>query len=267
MNKRSWSIVIPYFNEQEYLESCLSCILQQIKKPDQIILVNNASTDGSYKISVDFKEKYKDDFDIILLDEHEQGKIFALMSGSSLVQTTHFAVWDADTFYPPAYIAYADEAYMHNHAAAAVMATSIKNTNISFKNWFRILKIQVLSRLYTSECHAGGYAETYNTKLYREVGGFDNKIWPYVFEDHEIVQRLLKVGKVLYPPKMWCVPSARRADRSRVTWTKKEKFIYRYTPFFLKDWFFYSFLGPRFERRGLNITRLREQPWKNNENS
>lgn len=265
MTMSNWSIVIPYYNEENYLEDCLTCITHQTLKPDQVILINNASSDASEKITHKFKEKYNDLFDIVLINEDRPGKIFALMAGAQYVKTSFFAVWDADTYYPPSYLKRANKAYSKKtNRPAAVMATSLKNSSVSLKNIIRILKIQFLSRCYTSECHAGGYAETFNTLLYKQVGGFDDKIWPYMFEDHEIVQRLLKTGSVVYPLGLWCVVSNRRCDRSKITWTKTEKRIYRYTPFFLKDWFFYSFLAPRFEKRGLNIVELRKQPWKDN---
>ncbi|GAN61508.1 hypothetical protein ACI01nite_00020 [Acetobacter cibinongensis] len=265
MTTETWSIVIPYYNEKEYLEATLACIAHQIQKPDQVILINNASSDSSEKIAHKFKEKYDNFFDVILLNEDKLGKIFALMTASKCVKTSYFAVWDADTHYPPNYLKKASEAYSKKtKKPVAVMATSLKNSSISLKNIIRILKIQILSRIYTSECHAGGYAETFNTELYKKVGGFDNQIWPYMFEDHEIVQRLLKIGDIVYPLGLWCIVSSRRCDRSKITWTKTEKLIYRYTPFLLKDWFFYSFLAPRFEKRGLNIIELRKQPWKEN---
>lgn len=263
MSIGNWSIIIPYYNEEDCLENCLSCVAQQTQKPHQVILINNASSDASEKIAHEFKQNYKGQLDIILLNEERPGKIFALMTASKYVKTSYFAVWDADTYYPPSYLEIAGKAYSkRTKPPAAVMATSLKSSSISLKNIIRILKLQFLSRFFTSECHAGGYAETFNTELYRKVGGFDNEIWPYMFEDHEIVQRLLKKGEVVYPLGLWCVVSNRRCDRSEITWTKTEKRIYRYSPFFLKDWFFYSFLAPRFEKRGLNIIKLRKQPWK-----
>lgn len=263
MSITTWTIVIPYFNEQDYLSRCLECALQQKKKPHTIILVNNASTDQSPQIALAFQKKYQYHFNIILINEDRLGKIFALMAGCAKVNTDFFAIWDADTYYPSHYLKKADQAYNKcKKPVAAIMATSIKSTKLSFKNLFRRLKLQILSRVYTSECHAGGYAETFNTALYRNTGGFDDKIWPYMFEDHEIVQRLLKQGRVLYPITLWCCTSQRRLDRKKVTWTKAEKKLYRYTPFVLKDWFFYTFLASRFKKRGLNIICLRQQPWK-----
>jgi glycosyltransferase involved in cell wall biosynthesis len=45
-----WSVVIPYFNERDYLPSCLASLIAQDYRPLQLILVDNASTDGSEDI-------------------------------------------------------------------------------------------------------------------------------------------------------------------------------------------------------------------------
>lgn len=265
MINADWSVVIPYFNEGDCLNICLSCLVSQKLKPSQVILINNGSHDDSVNIAKNFKKKYSHIFNIILIDELEPGKIIALRAGSALVKTKYFATWDADTFYSPFYLAIAHQTFEQSGlSVVAVMGTNVKEPLLSFKSLFRIIKIQILSHIFKSECHAGGYAETFRTDTYREIGGFDPNIWPYVLEDHEIVQRLLKVGEVRYPVGMWCVTANRRVDRDRVTWNEKEKFIYRFTPYVLKNWFFYKFLASQFNKRGLNGIRLREQPWKRN---
>ncbi|WP_082789552.1 glycosyltransferase family 2 protein [Acetobacter malorum] len=268
MTNLDWSVVIPYFNESDCLSICLSCIVSQKLKPAHVILVNNGSFDDSINIAKNFKKKYSHIFNVVLIDELEPGKINALRAGSAFVKTKYFATWDADTFYSPFYLAVAHRVYEQvGLSVVAVMATNVKGPLLSLKSLFRIGKIQILSRIFKSECHAGGYAETFRTDAYRAIGGFDPNIWPYVLEDHEIVQRLLKVGEVRYPVGMWCVTANRRVNRDRVTWSGKEKFIYRFTPYALKDWFFYKFLASQFSMRGLNGIRLREQTWKVNSQS
>ena len=236
MREQNWAVVIPYFNEEDCLEQCMSCLLHQTKRPSQIILVNNASTDRSPLLTREFKEQFGHLFEIVLIDEPKPGKIHALVTGTALVRTDYFATWDADTYYPPDYLTKAHTGYQGRKGScvAAVMATNIKGPLSSFKS------------------------------LFRKVGGFDPVRWPYVLEDHEIVECLLKVGRVRYPIGFWCLTSPRRADRCRVTWTKTDKILYRYTPFFMKKWFFYTYLWSRFEQKGLFFHRLREQPWKTN---
>ncbi len=52
------SIIIPVFNVDEYLKECLDSILAQKKSGIEIILVENYSSDKSYEICKDYKEKF-----------------------------------------------------------------------------------------------------------------------------------------------------------------------------------------------------------------
>ncbi|MBQ6486346.1 glycosyltransferase family 2 protein [Candidatus Saccharibacteria bacterium] len=52
------SIIIPVFNVEEYLKECLDSILAQKNRGIEIILVENYSSDKSYEICKDYKEKF-----------------------------------------------------------------------------------------------------------------------------------------------------------------------------------------------------------------
>lgn len=46
----SFSIIIPVYNTEHYLEACLNSLISQLQPDDEIILVNDGSTDGSGNI-------------------------------------------------------------------------------------------------------------------------------------------------------------------------------------------------------------------------
>lgn len=50
MQEKLISIIIPVFNSEEYLEKCLSSVLQQTYENFEVILIDDASTDGSPEI-------------------------------------------------------------------------------------------------------------------------------------------------------------------------------------------------------------------------
>ena len=52
------SIIIPFYNSEKHLKECLNSVCKQIKKNVEIILINDASTDKSTKISKKFVKKY-----------------------------------------------------------------------------------------------------------------------------------------------------------------------------------------------------------------
>jgi glycosyltransferase involved in cell wall biosynthesis len=52
------SVVIPVYNVEKYLRSCLDSILSQSFKQYEIICINDASTDGSYEILKEYATQY-----------------------------------------------------------------------------------------------------------------------------------------------------------------------------------------------------------------
>lgn len=51
------SIVVPIYNTGKYLKKCLDTLINQTYNNLEIILVNDQSTDNSYKICVEYSEK------------------------------------------------------------------------------------------------------------------------------------------------------------------------------------------------------------------
>ena len=53
------SIIIPFYNSEKHLNSCLNSICKQIKHEIEIILINDFSKDNSVQICKKFIKKYK----------------------------------------------------------------------------------------------------------------------------------------------------------------------------------------------------------------
>lgn len=258
---KNWSIILPYYNEEKFLPGTLESICTQHLKDFTLILVNNASNDQSEEITKKTLSRYPD-IDVLYLYEPKPGKTNALQTGLKAVATPYVATIDADTYYPPYYLHFCNSIFEKHPEIHGVMACDIYAPYEDHKSQKRCRKIYRKSIIFSKQCHAGGYAQTFRTESLRQVGGFDQNVWPYVLMDHEIVHRLLKIGKTYYSSKHWCMPSERRSDRTKVQWNKLEKILYEYSPYFLKDWFFYSFLKKRFEQRKATITQLREHKWE-----
>lgn len=61
------SVVIPNYNGKKYLETCMKSLMKQSLKPEEIIIVDNASKDGSIEY---IKEEFKEKVTLICLDEN-----------------------------------------------------------------------------------------------------------------------------------------------------------------------------------------------------
>lgn len=51
------SIIVPVFNNEKYLDSCLQSLIRQTNSNIEILIINDGSTDNSYKIAKEFANK------------------------------------------------------------------------------------------------------------------------------------------------------------------------------------------------------------------
>jgi glycosyltransferase involved in cell wall biosynthesis len=257
----NWSVVLPYYNEQEYLADTLHSLCRQYLAPSQLILVDNGSTDQSRQIARKVLQQYPQ-INVCFLSERQAGKIYALQIGVRAATEGLIATCDADTLYPAHYLATASKLFRTHPKASCVMAIDIYNRPDHWSARLQRAKIFLVSCIFRNQCHTGGYGQMFRTEMLRKSGGFDSHIWPFVLEDHEIIHRMLRQGSSVYHPLLWCQPSTRRQNNSRVSWNLLEKLIYNFTPWSAKDWFFYSFLSRRLTARQLNNSKLRDRNWE-----
>ncbi len=250
-----WTFVIAYYNEADFLPATLAALAAQ-RVPMRLILIDNGSTDASPDIAAAFAAP---GIETVLLHEARPGKIHALETAMVHLTTELVAFGDADTFYPPHYLTEATRAFDADPGIVAVMALGVDQSTQPLR---RRLYSGGVTRLLSKQTHTGGYGQTFRTAALIAAGGFSETHWPYVLLDHEIMQRVAKLGRVVYPRDFWAIPSPRRTDRRRVRWTLGERLLYHATPFALKDWYFYRFLGPRLKARGITHLNLRDQPWE-----
>lgn len=251
------AVVIPFYNEERFIGRTLACLSAQTRRPDQLVLVDNASSDQSARICRDFL--MTSGIAGAVYAEPKPGKIHALETACRLIRTDVAAFWDADTYYPPHYLDAAMTALARAPRLSGVMAPDFPAAPTTFRIRLAHAKKRSVSALLAKQCHTGGFGQIFRTERLRAAGGFSAARWPYVLEDHEIAHCVLKTGPITMPADLWCLPSGRRADRTSVTWTLSERLLYHAVPFARKDWFFYSYLAKRFEARGLRNINLRDR--------
>lgn len=94
---KNLSVIIPAYNEANYLRTCLEAVLAQTVEPDEIIVVDNNSTDNTAKIVRSFPS-------VELVQEARQGLFFARNKGMNLAQGNIIARIDADTVVGPTWV-------------------------------------------------------------------------------------------------------------------------------------------------------------------
>lgn len=92
MNKQALtlSIIIPVYNEESHLKKCLESIAWQTEAPDEVIVVDNNSTDNTVKIAKSFSF-------VKLVSESRQGVTFARNKGFDVGASDILGRIDADT--------------------------------------------------------------------------------------------------------------------------------------------------------------------------
>jgi glycosyltransferase involved in cell wall biosynthesis len=259
-----WTVVIPFYNEEAWLPATLDSLSAQALRPFRLVLVDNASTDATAAHVQQWAARQQG-IETTLLHQPVPGQVHALQMGMDAVDTECIAICDADTIYPPHYL---ETATCHLDAAPPSTIGFIAhdtgpNPHSAAERLGRFLYTYIIPHILRAQAHGGGYAHLFRTSAYKASGGYNAQLWPYVLKDHELVNRLRKQGSIRYARDLWVQPSPRRADRKGVRWTLFERILYHATLPAQKDWFFYSFLQPRFDARGQKDTVLRRQDWAN----
>jgi len=250
------TLVLPFYNEAGYIERTLESLAHQKDRRFSLVLVDNASTDDSQARAAIVCAALSD-IAIRFLYESKLGKIHALATGLARIETPYLATLDADTWYPPDYVGNCIRLFRENPDATAVMAIGL-SCSLGSGARRRVLRTTKLrSRLLPAKCHSGAYAQSFRTRAFRAAGGYDAAIWNFVLEDHEIVHRVARFGRLVYDTGHFCVTSDRREDRAGVSWSLSERLLYAAMPAAMLNWYFHSFLLSRFARRKLFNLNLR----------
>lgn len=93
------SIIIPVYNEARHLRDCLEAIANQQVKPDEVIIVDNNSTDESAEIARQFSF-------VKIVHEKKQGVVHARNKGFNSTKSDIIGRIDADTVLPKDWVGY-----------------------------------------------------------------------------------------------------------------------------------------------------------------
>src|SRR6056297_747012 len=98
MNEMTLSVIIPIYNVEKYLKSCLSSVAAQTMKDFEVIMVNDGSADGSAKIAAEFEDNYEN---FRLVNQSNQGTAPARNRGLADARGSYIAFLDGDDLAVP----------------------------------------------------------------------------------------------------------------------------------------------------------------------
>jgi len=253
-----WTVLVPFFNERDYLSATIASLAAQTV-PLTLILIDNGSTDDGAEIARAACQAHSMDY--LLLTQTRPGKVAALQTGLGWVRSRWVATCDADTLYPPGYLAAAQNVLSRpGHVVAGAYFIGPEGTEAG--RLARAWSIRAAARVLPRQSHTGGAGQAFCFPTLFAAGGFDTDRWNYVLEDHEVIHRVMRHGAMGYAGDLWCMPSPRERDRASIRWTLAERLTYSLAAPLAGDWFFYSFLARRLRRRHLSSDRIRERRYQ-----
>ncbi|WP_060668318.1 glycosyltransferase family 2 protein [Oceanobacillus caeni] len=92
------SVIIPVYNVEEYLEECLNSIINQTYKHIEVIIINDGSTDNSYKVINEYANNYKN---MKVINQKNAGQSVARNKGMEIAKGKYIYFLDSDDYILP----------------------------------------------------------------------------------------------------------------------------------------------------------------------
>lgn len=200
--------MIPAYNEEEFIADCLDAIAAQTEMPDEVLVVDNNSSDKTVKIA----QKY--DF-VTVIHEKQQGVRFARNTGFNAVKSDIIGRIDADTRLTPEWCARARQLFLKNTEIAAATGSNVyydlplakKDRNLVIDRMLRhmVYKMGGMPLLYGSNMAIRKSAWTDIEKDVCMQGD--------LYEDYDVSIHLFEKGhSIAYDKHLVARLSARRLD-------------------------------------------------------
>jgi glycosyltransferase involved in cell wall biosynthesis len=203
------SIVIPAYNEQDYLPSCLDQVIAEVRRcpcPDEVevLVIDNASQDATAELASRVPG-------VRVVHEPIKGLTRARQTGLEVATGELLGYVDADTRMPPGWITRVLQTFELNPRVVCVSGPYVYYDATGWQRTLvRLYWILLASPAYwiTRYMVVGGNFAVRRCAL-EQIGGFDTGI-AFYGEDTNIARRLSAVGKVIFLLRLSMRTSARR---------------------------------------------------------
>jgi glycosyltransferase involved in cell wall biosynthesis len=204
------SVIVCAHNEARYLPACLHSLLAQSRRPDEILVINNASTDETSAVAQQIPF-------IHVVDEPRKGLVVAREAGRRHSSGDVLVYVDADCRAPLMWLSRIEARFLGD---PALVALSGPYRYYDWDWWGRLLlraydltlapgtQVLVKHVLRIGTILYGGNFAVRRRAL-DQIGGFDTAI-DFHGEDTNLGRRLFAVGKVALCRDCYLYTSARR---------------------------------------------------------
>lgn len=198
------SVVIPAYNEEKRIAHCLKTVMNQSKKPYEVIVVDNNSTDNTAQIA--------EEMGAIVIKEKKQGITPARNAGFEKAQGEIIARTDADTIVPHDWIEKIEREFERDSELDALSGPAIFGINF-FTPLVKLIVFETNKKIFG---HYGLYGPNLALRksawerVKNQVCTDDDK----VHEDTDLSIHVGKEGKIIYVKDLKVRTSARRMRNS-----------------------------------------------------
>jgi succinoglycan biosynthesis protein ExoA len=194
------SIIIPTLNEIAHIDACLASALAQSHPPLEVLVADGGSTDGTRERVASYGPPVR------LLDNPGRGPASAMNVGIAASKGSIICRMDAHTVFDPCYVAESLRVLLEEDAdvvggpmhpvgtnAFGRAVAAVTSSALGMPGGFH----HATTRIDTDHVFLGMWKRS--TLL--ELGGFDDRHFPFCGEDAELTYRIrLKGGRVICDP-------------------------------------------------------------------
>ncbi len=195
------SVIIPVYNCSRTIAGCLDSLSVQDHSSYEVIVVDDGSTDGTYKIC----ESYPD---VRVISVKNGGPSKARNIGVKMAQGEIVAFTDGDCIADRQWLKELEKAFIHSEVAGAGGNQKSPHDETDFGKLVQVIfealgivtyYIQAANRMGETE-HNPSCNSAYRKRALEEAGGFDETLWPG--EDVDLDFKIRQRGyKLIYNPE------------------------------------------------------------------
>lgn len=200
------SIIIPVYNEENYLAACLESIAAQTVKPHEVIVVDNNSTDRSMAIARGFQF-------VKIIKETRPHQSYAQQTGFNTAKGDILGRIDADTILPSEWVAKITDCFWARPATVAVTGSGMPyDTTASSVVKFIFDRYYHLADTFSGHTMLWGANCAIRKTAWRKIAD-EVLLRPDIWEDYDLSFCVAKHGKINFLPEADVEVSFRSAHK------------------------------------------------------
>lgn len=217
------TVIVPAYNEEKLIYRCLESLIQQDPLPDEILVVDNGSTDATAAIVQNFIDLYSD-AKIRLIHEPTKGCHHARETGWRAAKGDVIVHVDADEIFPPGWMKRI-HTFLRDNPDVDAFGGTIRFEHAPFIVWTTQVLYNLIYPRFTTLTEGFPYMcggmTVCKRKVFEALDGYKNKPDDQLDDYYLSSQAFHKGFKLKYVPQIYALHSIRRYEAAGlIGWLK-----------------------------------------------